>query len=666
MLPLNKFLLKFGFMLHSLVQKQLKKCRLNSKNPPSIEGWKSFLERVSRAYAEADEQKLLLESSLSVSSQKMREVCGELRKSETRYVLAAQGANDGLWDWDLTGGDIFYSPRWMEMLGIEPDEKVVPSKEFWLDSIHPSDYAEVIRDFSSHLQGKTERFENEHRILHLSGEYRWVLMRGLATRDETGKALRIAGSMTDITERKMTEEKLAHDALHDSLTGLPNRKRLMSRLTRSLERLQKSPDHPFAVYFVDLDRFKIVNDTLGHQAGDDLLLRISERLELAVRPGDMVARLGGDEFVIVVESIKSEQQLVLIAERILQAMREPAMIAGQKIYTGASIGIVFASPAYAKADDLLRDADLAMYRAKSKGKDSYEIFDTKIHSGTLTLLQLEIDLRRAIENDEFVLNYQPVISLHSEEIVGFEALVRWNHPIRGIIAPDDFLKIAEETGLILPIGRWVLSEACRQLSRWQQQFPNTESLVMNINLCARELEQKDLIPQIKAILQETGLKPECLKLEITESGLMHNAEAAVETVKKLREIGVFVSIDDFGTGYSSLSYLHRLPIETLKVDRSFINRIEAQDEHSDIIQTIVKLAASLGMEVVAEGVENEQQLNFLKDMNCEFGQGFYYSEPLDSLAAAGLLEKSLQAEKVKNYQIGNIDLGEITNLAKIQ
>lgn len=652
-------------MLHSLLQRQLKKCKLDSETAPSAECWKSFLERISRYYTEADHEKYLLERSLTISSQEMQEVYEQLRKSETRYVLAAQGANDGLWDWDLVNGDIYYSPRWLEIMGISAEENIAPSKELWLDSIHPNDYAEVIRDFSSHLQGKTEHFENEHRILHILGDYRWVLIRGLATRDENGNALRIAGSMTDITERKTFEEKLAHDALHDSLTGLPNRKRLMSRLTRSLERLRRAPDSPFAVYFVDLDRFKIINDTLGHQAGDDMLLKITERLELSVRPSDMVARLGGDEFVIVIDEVNTEEQLISIADRILKQMSAPMTIAGQEVYTGASIGIVLGAPDYQRADDLLRDADLAMYRAKAKGKGRYEIYDATIHSGTLSLLQLEIDLRRAIENNEFVLNYQPVFSMNSEKVVGFEALIRWNHPIRGVVPPSDFIPIAEETGLILPIGRWVLREACRQLHRWQEQSPESASLVMNVNLSSRELDQKDLIPQIKKVLKETKLDPNCLKLEITESVIMKNAEEAVKTVKKLREMGVRVSIDDFGTGYSSLSYLHRFPIDTLKVDRSFINRIGAQGEHSEIIQTIIKLAANLGMDVVAEGVESEEQLNFLKDMNCEFGQGYYYSKPLNSSDAFELIEKLSQENQSADFPPLPFNLAETAALNEL-
>ncbi|MEK7724306.1 MAG: EAL domain-containing protein [Acidobacteriota bacterium] len=653
-------------MLHPLLQRQLKKCKLEAGVPPSYQCWEAFLERISRSYTESDHEKYLLERSLTISSQEMQEVYEQLRKSETRYVLAAQGANDGLWDWDLVNGDIYYSPRWMEILGITEDGGIAPSKEFWLDSIHPNDYAEVIRDFSSHLQGKTEHFENEHRILHLSGEYRWVLIRGLATRDEKGNALRIAGSMTDITERKVAEERLAHDALHDSLTGLPNRKRLMARLNRSLERLRKSTEHTFAVYFIDLDRFKLINDTLGHQAGDELLLKITEKLEFVVRPSDMVARLGGDEFVILLEDVNTEKQITVVAERILKGLREPMMIAGQKVYSGASIGIVLGSGEYETADDLLRDADLAMYRAKSKGKGRFEIFDAKIHSGTLSLLQLEIDLRRAIENWEFVLNYQPVVTLNSEEISGFEALVRWNHPIRGVIPPNDFIPIAEDTGLILPIGRWVLREACQQLRQWQDQFPEAASLVMNVNLSARELDQKDLILQIKKVLKETKLDPKCLKLEITESVIMKNAEQAIKTVKELRDMGIRVSIDDFGTGYSSLSYLHRFPIDTLKVDRSFINRIGTEGEHAEIIQTIIKLAANLGMDVVAEGVESEEQLNFLKNMNCEFGQGYYYSKPVDSVAAFDIVEKFSQSSQLKKYPVNPINLGEVTTLTEVQ
>ncbi|MEZ5424861.1 MAG: EAL domain-containing protein [Pyrinomonadaceae bacterium] len=625
--------------MHSLLNRQLKRIGAVSEISPSATQWQSFLERVERAYKDADQERYLLERSLMISSREMQETYEQLQKSETRYALAAQGANDGLWDWDLDTEDIYYSPRWMEILGVGPDIDRKMCRNCWLDRIHPSDYSAVLKELTAHLYGESDHFINEHKVLHSDGEYRWVLVRGLAVRDKEGKAVRIAGSMTDITERKVAEEKLAHDALHDSLTGLPNRKRLMERLSRSLERIKIAPDYSFAILFIDLDRFKTINDTMGHQAGDELLLQVTKRLEYTIRPSDMVARLGGDEFVVLVENVKAEDQITPITRRILGELQKPLTVNGQEIFTSASIGIVVGISDYDKADDLVRDADLAMYRAKSKGKSRFELFDAKMHAGALSLLQLEIDLRHAIERGEFTLNYQPVMSLDSEKLVGFEALIRWNHPIRGFVPPDEFISVAEKTGLILPIGKWVLREACRQMREWQDTFPDTADLIINVNISACELEQKNLVSRVRQILNETGLAAECLKLEITETVIMSNAEQVIKTVGKLRKMGVRVSIDDFGTGYSSLSYLHRLPIDTLKIDRSFIDCIGREDEHTEIVRTIIKLACSLGMDVVAEGIESENQLDFLKEISCDYGQGYYYSKPVTSAVAEEMFQK---------------------------
>lgn len=632
-------------MAHTLLGRQMKKSVLNENTLPNLEQWQNFLVRVNRAYHDSDRERYLMERSLMISSTEMQEVYERLRASETRYALAAEGANDGLWDWNLASDEnVYYSPRWFEIMGVVPETGEIPGKNYWLDRIHPDDYQNVSTELEAHLEGKTEHFENEHRVRHSDGEYQWVMIRGLAVRDESGKACRIAGSLTDISGRKRVEEKIAHDAVHDALTGLPNRKRLLQRLERSVQRTKRHGNYTFAVLFIDLDRFKTVNDSMGHRAGDELLLKISDKLLNLVRPSDMVARLGGDEFVILLENVKDTRRVNRIAERILSDLQKPTKISGKKIYVGASIGVVFSSENYDNPEDLLRDADLAMYRAKVKGKGRYELFDSKLHSGAVSRLQTEIDLRRAIERSEFVLHYQPIVSLRSEDIVGFEALIRWNHPTRGSVPPDEFISIAEETGLILPIGKWVIEESCRQMRQWQEQFAAARPMVINVNLSARQLEQKDLVEQIAKVLEETGLNPNCLKLEITESVIMSNAEEAVETVCALRRMGVRVSIDDFGTGYSSLSYLHRFPINTLKVDRSFISRIGNADEHSEIIRTIITLAFNLGIDVVAEGVENVEQLDFLREMKCSYGQGFYYSRPVNSLSAAGMIEKLKQTE----------------------
>ncbi len=646
-------------MVHTLIKRQLKKIEIDENVAPDLNQWQAFLERINRTYTEADQERYLMERSLMISSTEMQQVYEQLRASETRYALAAEGAHDGLWDWDLISEEVYYSPRWCEIMGVSADETKRPCKNCWLEKIHPDDYKHVSIEFEDHLQGLTRHFQNEHRVLHSSGEYRWVLIRGLAVRDEDGKACRIAGSLTDITERKGAEEKLAHDAVHDALTGLPNRKMLIERLRRSLERIRRGGESQFAVLFVDLDRFKTINDSLGHQAGDELLLRITEKLTNIIRPVDMVARLGGDEFVILVENVRNREQVYRIANRILTALQKPTKVSGQNIYASASIGIVFGSDEYDSPDDLVRDADLAMYRAKVKGKGRFELFDPKLHTGAVSLLQVEIDLRDAIEKQEFVLHYQPIVSLDSGTTVGFEALVRWNHPQRGLIPPNDFIPVAEETGLILQIGQWVLNEACRQMREWQIRFPMADTLVVSVNLSARQLERKDLVEQVKQILTNTGLNPRCLKLEITESVIMSNAEEAIETVCKLGKMGVRVSIDDFGTGYSSLSYLHRFPIDTLKVDRSFVSRIGSEDEHAEIIKTIITLAQNLGLDVVAEGVENEEQLEFLRQVHCGHGQGYYYSRPVESSSASEMIR---QINPVP-YSIVDRPLSEISQFA---
>ena len=624
-------------MFHSLLKRQLKRNELNPEIPPTSEQWQGFLDRIDRTYLDTDQERYLLERSLMISSAEMQEVYGKLHESENRYALAAKGANDGLWDWDLITESAYYSQRWVEIMGIRPEAGQKPCKECWLERIHPEDYEKVVSELDSHLEGKTKHFQNEHRVLHQNGEYRWVLSRGLAVRDSEGKACRIAGSLTDITERKLAAQKMEHDAVHDALTGLPNRKSLMKRLDRTLKRAKHDKDFSFAVLFMDLDRFKIVNDSLGHQSGDVLLLEIAKKLELLVRPGDMVARLGGDEFVLLVENISRKDDVVEIAERILKQLQQPVTISNQEIYSSGSIGVVFGSSEYDKPDDIVRDADLAMYRAKEKGKGRFELFDSQFHSGTISRLQLEIDLRQAIERQEFVLHYQPIVSLISEEIIGFESLIRWEHPIRGLVPPNDFIPVAEETGMILPIGNWVVLESCFQMKEWQELNPTAKDLVININISARQLEQKDLVKQIEYALIASELEPSCLKLEITESVIMENADQAISKVNQFREMGVRVSIDDFGTGYSSLSYLHRFPIDTLKVDRSFISRIGEEGEGAEIVQTIIALASTLGMDVVAEGIETSEQSKFLQQVNCSHGQGFFYSRPVDNDAVSEML-----------------------------
>jgi diguanylate cyclase (GGDEF)-like protein/PAS domain S-box-containing protein len=626
-------------MFHSLLKRQLKKNSLDDNLTPTLEQWQSFLAGVNRVYQETDQERYLLERSLAISSNEMREMFERLSESETRYALAAKGANDGLWDWNLETDHIFYSDRCLEILGVDVQTSNRPTRAWWFERIHPDDKDRFLADFSRHIKGETPNFHNEHQVLHCDGNYRWVLVRGIAVRDEQGHAFRLVGSLTDVTERKTAEEKLAHDATHDALTGASNRKFLINRLKRSLERMKLGENYCFAALFIDLDRFKSINDTMGHQVGDELLVKITQKLKSLIRPRDMLARLGGDEFVILVENASQKRQVKPIAERILRELQNPMVIDGQEIYISASIGIVFGANGYEKAEELIRDADLAMYRAKMKGKGRFEWFESQMHDGMLSRLQLEMDLPRAIERQEFLLHYQPIVDLDNETIVGFESLIRWQHPTRGFIPPNEFIPIAEETGIILSIGKWVLRESCRQMAQWQKLFPLADNLIISVNLSGAQLEQTDLTWQVQQILAESGLRPNCLKLEITESVIMKNAEQAIETAQKLRKMGVRISIDDFGTGYSSLSYLHRFPIETLKVDRSFINRIGVGDENEAIVQTIISLAENLGIDVVAEGIEKSEQLDFLRKIHCHYGQGFYYSRPIDTDSAGKILQE---------------------------
>jgi len=440
-----------------------------------------------------------------------------------------------------------------------------------------------------------------------------------------------------------TKDHFRHAAFHDSLTGLPNRGMFTELLKAEIESSKRSTDHLFAVLFLDLDRFKNVNDSLGHTYGDLLLVAFAERLERTLRPVDTLARFGGDEFAILLSGITDTTDAVRVAERIHAELSLPFDLDRSSAFATASIGIALSSSGYDRPDDILRDADIAMYRAKENGKARYEMFDHDMHARAVTRLQLESDLRQAVEQKQFAVYYQPIMALETGRLAGFEALVRWNHPRHGVVAPADFIPAAEETGLIVPIGQWVLEEACKKVREWQVTSPGHRNLSLSVNLAARQISQPDLTDRIKAALEESKLHPHSLKLELTESVVMENAEAAAQTFKQLRSLGVQLSIDDFGTGYSSLSYLHRFPLNYLKIDRSFVMRM-TRDNDNAIVKTISTLAHNLGMEVIAEGIETEEQYQQLKSLGCEFGQGYLFSRPVDDEGALNLLTKDLQRE----------------------
>lgn len=590
---------------------------------------------------EADQKILgIIAAAIGVEEER-RSTQAALRESEERYALATRGANDGLWDWNLKTNEIYFSTRWKTMLGYE-EHQIGNTAQAWFDLVHPHDIDRLKAAIASHLQGQTPHLEHEHRMLHKDGSYRWMLSRGLAVRDRDRQPHRLAGSQADITASKATEAELLHEVFHDALTGLPNRVFFMERLSDRIQRIQSDHDDAFAVLFLDIDRFKVVNDSLGHFIGDQLLVAIARRLEACVRPEDTVARLGGDEFTILLENIRNLDDATQIAERIQQALVLPFKLERQEVFTSASIGIACGSPDYEKAEDLLRDADTTMYRAKGAGKARYAVFDRSMHTQAIALLQIETTLRRAVERKEFVLHYQPIVNLKTGALVGFEALIRLWHPTRGLISPGEFIAVAEETGLIIPIGLWVLREACGQMYRWNQKFACQPRLTISVNISAKQFCQPDLVAQIKQILQETQLDGRYLRLEITETALVENADAVAIMLRELQALGIGLSIDDFGTGYSSLSYLHRFAIDTLKIDKSFISNINTDWEKNKIVNTVVTLAENLAIDVVAEGVETPDQVIKLQETDCKYAQGFLFSCPLDSQATEALIVAKLQ------------------------
>jgi diguanylate cyclase (GGDEF)-like protein/PAS domain S-box-containing protein len=573
---------------------------------------------------------------------RLTQMLSRTQAAEERYALAAQAANDGLWDWDLSTNHVYFSPRWKAMLSYE-EREVGTRPEEWFGRVHPDDRAHVETRLRTHLAEATNNFESEYRIAHKDGHYRWMLARGVAVRNDDGKAVRIAGSQADITERKQVEQQLLHNALHDSLTSLPNRALFMDRLGEAIEYATKYRDRFFAVLFLDLDRFKNINDSLGHVVGDSFLVEIAHRLRMCLRSGSTVARLGGDEFAVLLNDINDVNDAIWFADRIQEELREPLNLHGYELSTTASIGVALGTLGYRqRPEDLLRDADTAMYRAKALGPGRCEVFDVEMHSTVMALLQLETDLRQAVEKEEFEHYYQPIVSLKTGKITGFEALLRWRHPQRGLIYPDEFLPVLEDIGLIVPVGWAMLEEACRQMRVWQERFPPRPPFTISVNFSGNQITQVNFSEQIERILRETGVDPRRVRLEITESAIMHDVKFATTMLSRLRELNVQLHIDDFGTGYSSLSALHRFPIDALKIDRLFVGMLGIDGENAELVQTITTLAHSLGMDVIAEGVESEAQLDYLRTLGCDYGQGYLFSEPVDRRTVATLIAKNPQ------------------------
>lgn len=531
---------------------------------------------------------------------------------------------------DVRGEVTFVNEYALELLG-HPEEAVIGRN--WFDLTAVPDQRETLgQAYLQHLAAGTAPHQ-EYEIVTARGDPRLVSWNSSLLRNPAGAVSGMASIGADITERRRAEKQLLHDALHDSLTGLPNRAVFMDRLRTAMKRLQRRPSHLFAALFIDVDRFKVVNDSLGHPAGDQFLVQIGRILQSTLRAEHSVARLGGDEFAVLLDDLGEKEDALRVAERIFLALQTPIRISGQNIVGSVSIGIAYGGAPEESAEDLMRDADTAMYQAKTSGRGRLQVFDESMHTRAVGLLRLEQSLRRAAEEEEFVLHYQPIVSLRGGETSGFEALVRWNHPTRGIVGPYEFIHLAEETGLIYRIGDWTLKEACRWLAKSSPALP--ERLSVHVNLSGRQFAQGGLVEEVDRVLTETGLAPSRLKLEITESVIMVNPELAVELLKGLKALGTRLCIDDFGTGYSSLSYLLRFPADTLKIDRSFVNALGKGGRNEDIVGAILSLARSLDMEVVAEGIETAEQRDILTQLGCGYGQGYLFSRALEGEAARG-------------------------------
>ena len=542
----------------------------------------------------------------------------DLQKSEERYALVAQGTNDGLWDWDLLKNEIYLSPRWFAILAIK--ETTAPTPNAWFERVHPEDLKRVSDELKRHFTGETPLFETEMRMRHEDDSYRWTLCRGVAVFDDKGMAQRIAGSMTDITEGKVA----------DALTGLPNRVLFRERLDRCVHRQQRDKDYNFSLLYLDLDNFKLINDSMGHEAGDRLLVAIARRLESSLREAEsIVCRIGGDEFAILIEGVDSREAPIHIAKRIIASVGTPISLGGgREVYASVSIGVSFSSDGHEDSNEIVQAADTAMYRAKEQGKSCYRVFDPVMKSDATKRLNLENELRHAVDNDELKCHFQPIVETSTRRVTGVEALVRWTHERLGRVSPAEFIPVAEESELIERIGMIVLRKACQQLADWQRASLRFADLQVNVNLSSRQLKSKHLVNQVLDVIADTGIPPTSLKIEVTESMIMENPEQGAQVLSVLQREGVKIAIDDFGTGYSSLSCIHELSPDAVKIDRSFIDTIVQSADKKTIVGAIVALADGLKLDVVAEGIETESQHEILKTMGCKYAQGFLYSRPM--------------------------------------
>jgi diguanylate cyclase (GGDEF)-like protein/PAS domain S-box-containing protein len=556
----------------------------------------------------------------------LEERSNALRESEERFRSAFAYAPIGIGLVSRQGKWLKVNHALCEILGYESDELL--TMEFQ-SVMFAEDLGATLIKIHELMAGRIASCQMEQRYIHRTGRTVWTQWSVSASGDIKSDSSNLIFQLQDITDKKIAEQKLQHEATHDALTGLPNRALFMRRLEEALDRSRNDPKYQVSVLFIDLDRFKYVNDSLGHLIGDQLLIGIADRLRECMRPPDIVARLGGDEFMILVEGRYYSEKITRIAERIQRQFARPFDLYGQEVYSSASIGILRASENHMTSEDVMRDADTAMYQAKRSGRSQHAVFDEDMHAAARETLLLETDLRKAVEKYEFEVEYQPIFSLHSGEIEGVEALARWNHPTLGEILPSKFIPLAEETGLIDPLGELVLDKACTEIGDIYRAVDN-ESFKLSVNLSCRQFAQPFLVHQVKNILNRTGFPPSRLKLEITETVFFEYQERAIDMLNQLRELGINIDIDDFGTGYSNLSYLVRLPISTLKIDKIFVSPITDEGANTEIVRTIIAMAKNLNLKVIAEGIESQSQLDALKDLNCESGQGYLLARPMSA------------------------------------
>ncbi len=577
-----------------------------------------------------------LAAAINHMREKTRAALAALQSSEEQFQLATEAADVGLWDWDLQNNAVYLSPVFKRQLGYREEE--MPSRyEAWESRLHPDDRARALATIQDCLADRVSYYEVEFQLRHKDGSYRWFLSRGALRRDEAGRPIRMLGVQVDITERRHAEEQLGRLAHYDSLTALPNRVLFADRLGQAIIEADRH-GRLVGVAFLDLDRFKNINDTLGHDAGDQLLKAVAERLTGAARKGDTVARLSGDEFTLILADMGHVDDAARVAQKVLDAFTQPFYVAGRELHMTASLGITLYPFDVKDVSGLLRNADIAMYRAKEHGRNTYRFYAADMMTKAVENLALENDLRHAVDRGELVLHYQPIIGCAAGEILGMEALVRWRHGTRGLIPPLQFIPLAEDTGLIVPIGEWVLREACAQCQRWQREFKRP--LRVAVNLSARQFGQPPIARTVRRALEDAGLDPTALELEITESVLLHHDAEKLESLRALAEMGVTLTIDDFGTGYSSLSYLKRFPVKALKIDQSFTHDIPNDADDAALARAIINMAHILGLKTIAEGVETQKQFEFFRSERCDAAQGFYFSKPLPAEEFATLLGKS--------------------------